>query len=75
MKRKTIISAVAVEAPCICPFSLFLALPGILILSIIDIVSFMWLATAAYAAYVGEGNPNYIPFLPRTSQSDCCGHS
>lgn len=34
----------------------------------------MWLATAAYAAYIGEpGNPNYVPFLPRAFQSDSCG--
>ena len=52
------------EAPCICPF------PGLLlgiqlILSIIDVVSFMWLATAAYAEHLGLGNPVFIPYLNR----------
>lgn len=46
-----------------------------LILSIIDVVSFMWLSTAAYAEYVGEGNPAYISFLTRAFQPDSCGHS
>jgi len=76
MKRKTILSAVAVEAPCVCPFfvsSFFLGIQ--LILSIIDVVSFMWLSTAAYAGYIGEGNPAFMPFLDRTFQPDSCGYS
>ena len=76
MKRKTIISVVAVEAPCICPFSASSFFSGNqLTLSIIDVVSFMWLATAAYAEYIGEGNPAYIPYLSRALQPDSCGNS
>jgi hypothetical protein len=44
-------------------------------LSIIDVASFMWLSTAAYAEYIGEGNPAYIPYLTRAFQPDSCGHS
>lgn len=35
----------------------------------------MWLSTAAYAEYIGEGNPAYIPFLTRAFKPDSCGHS
>jgi hypothetical protein len=57
----------------LCASGFFLGIQ--LILSIIDVVSFMWLATAAYAEYVGEGNPAYIPYLSRAFQPDSCGNS
>ncbi|KAI9512707.1 hypothetical protein F5148DRAFT_1372923 [Russula earlei] len=44
MKRKTVLSVVAVEAPCI------------------YIVSFLWLATGAYAEHRADSGP-YFPFL------------
>jgi hypothetical protein len=44
-------------------------------LSIIDVVSFLWLGTAAYAEYIGEGNPAFIPYLSRAFQPDSCGNS
>ena len=57
----------------LCSSSSFLGIQ--LILSIIDVVSFMWLSTAAYAEYIGEGNPAYVPYLNRAFQPDSCGHS
>ncbi|KAF8485077.1 hypothetical protein DFH94DRAFT_260970 [Russula ochroleuca] len=53
MKRKTIISAVAVEAPCI------------------YVVSFMWVATGAYAEHLNAGVPGYPQFL---TTHECIRH-
>lgn len=60
-KRKTIISAVAVEVPFICLFAILLT--GVQRSSTLDIVSFMWLTTGAYAADKVEAGPGYFPFL------------
>jgi hypothetical protein len=60
MKRKTIILAVAVEAPCICPFDLLL--PGIQLTFAVDVVSFLWLATGGYAVHRVETG-GYFPWL------------
>jgi hypothetical protein len=60
MKRNTIISAVAVEAPCICPF--YLLFSGIILTSAIDVVSFLWLATGGYAEHRVELG-GYFPWL------------
>jgi hypothetical protein len=51
-----------------CTSSFFLGTQ--LILFIADVVSFMWLGTAAYTEYIGQGNPNpaYIPYLSRAFQ-------
>jgi hypothetical protein len=57
----------------LCASTFFLEIQ--LILSVLDVVSFMWLSTAAYAEYVGEGNPIYIPYLNRAFQPDSCGPS
>jgi hypothetical protein len=57
----------------LCASNFFLGIQ--LMLSIIDVASFMWLSTAAYAEYIGEGNPAYIPYLTRAFQPDSCGHS
>jgi hypothetical protein len=60
MKRKTIMSAVVVEAPCICPFDLLLS--GIQLTSAIDVVSFLWLAIGGYAEHRVETGA-YFPWL------------
>lgn len=60
MKRKTIVSAVAIEAPCICQF--FELLLRVELTYTIDLVSFMWLVTGAYAEQRVELGPGYYPF-------------
>jgi hypothetical protein len=66
MKRKTIMLAVVVEAPCICPFNPLHS--RIQLTSAIDAVSFLWLATGGYAEHRVETG-GYFPWLDGASNN------
>jgi hypothetical protein len=59
MSPKAVISAVAIEAPCICQS--LLPHPGTSTHPAIDLVSFMWLAAGAYAEQSIASGMNCFP--------------
>ena len=60
MNPNTYISTVVIEAPCICP-SLLPLVSRLTSHPAIDLVSFMWLATGAYAEHSLESGTNCYP--------------
>ena len=40
----------------------------------VDVVSFMWVATGAYAEHINAGIPGYPQFLNSAFQPHSCGH-
>jgi hypothetical protein len=57
----------------LCPTSLFLEIQ--LMLPVIDVLSFMWVATAAFAEHLGQNGPGYVPYLTRAFQPGSYGRS